>query len=63
LSEAGRGIAAVAIRAAEHDILAHVHGRVFDAFMAFHTTHAFVNRFVARLINPIAQRELMRRLR
>jgi hypothetical protein len=60
LREAGGGIAAVTIHAAEHDILADMHGRVLDAFMAFNAAQAFVYGLLARLIDPIPRRQSVR---
>jgi hypothetical protein len=60
LSEAGCGIAAVTIRAAEHDISTDVHGRIFETFMALDATLAFVRRFIECLIDPISRGQHVR---
>ncbi len=55
LREAGGGIAAVAIRAAQHDVRTRVHRVLVNALMAFQAAGAFRQRFARRLINPVAR--------
>jgi hypothetical protein len=57
LGEARRGIAAVAIGAAEHDVRRSVHR--FAAGMALQTTPALAVGFLLRLINPVPFRQRM----
>ena len=52
--EAGRGISAVAIGAAEDDVRAGVHRMIFDSFVAFEAAATFFRRFSLGLINPIS---------
>ena len=59
--QAGRGIAAMAIGAAENDILAQVHARILDAGVTLQAARAFVHRVLRRLVNPIGRRQGARR--